>query len=179
LEAVKVLLEVPGIDLNARDDRGCTALFFAGVKNYPEIVTALVRAGIDPTIKSNPQPGRPEVTAMDLALQFECREALLNMVVEATKKGFKIDGRLSASVVFDEIQAGGDVAVIKELFELCPDAATFTFEKTGQGLPFLCAAADQHNLEVVSLLLEKGQYQLITLERSKVSSSSAERKNLI
>ncbi len=50
---VKRLLAVPGIDVNAKDDYGATALFYASYSGYPEIVYLLLAMpGIDVNVKN-------------------------------------------------------------------------------------------------------------------------------
>ncbi len=48
VDAVKILLSAPGIDLEARDSiSGCTALLFAALDDYADICALLVEAGAD------------------------------------------------------------------------------------------------------------------------------------
>jgi uncharacterized protein len=51
LETVKVLLDVPGVDVNAPGYRGATALYEAAGRGHEKTVQLLLEKGADPNVK--------------------------------------------------------------------------------------------------------------------------------
>ena len=52
LEAMRALMEVPGVDINHQDSKGNTALHAASTFNHAEVVNLLLDAGADPNVKN-------------------------------------------------------------------------------------------------------------------------------
>ncbi len=63
-ESVKILLATPGVDANARDERGSTPLIEAARFGHDDVVRALLARGAD--VKAKDNEGR---TALSLAAQ--------------------------------------------------------------------------------------------------------------
>jgi ankyrin repeat protein len=162
------LVTVPGIDVNLRDTKGCTALFFSAIRNYPEVAAALIEAGVDPSIRSYPPPGRSlDATsgALDLAVQFDSHSALSAIIFTAAKKGITVDPKYTASLLIGELDGDCDIEVFKRAFELYPNLASFRL------MPILEAATELQSVEIVKLLLEKGSLVINTADWSCYDAS--------
>jgi len=66
LEDVKRLIEEEGVDVNARDDEGFTALHAAAVLGWVDIAKYLLEKGADPNAKS-----KQRITPASIAFKFE------------------------------------------------------------------------------------------------------------
>ncbi|RFU25093.1 hypothetical protein B7463_g11248, partial [Scytalidium lignicola] len=122
LECVKVLLKVGGVDVNAVDDLGGTALMRASSGANPSIVKFLLERNADPTIRQNSDvdalefaAGRGQLETVKMLVDHSIRTAKVNQEIPTEQKPTR-----GISVTALALAAGadsGNVEVIKFLLE--------------------------------------------------------------
>ena len=94
IEAVKQHL-ADGADVNAKLDRGYTALHYAAHEGHKEIAQLLIAAGADVNAKGEGRRGGGGMTPLDLAVKFHKPEtvALLSLHGGKTGEELKAEGK--------------------------------------------------------------------------------------
>lgn len=73
VESARALLQ-SGVDINAKDRYGQTALMLAVIAGHTEIARRLARAGADRSLQGSGAPGFAGKTAYDLAVERQMDE---------------------------------------------------------------------------------------------------------
>ena len=143
-EKVKMLLKHPGIDVNAKDNDGYTALYWASQNGRTEIVAMLLDAGADVNAKDN-----NGWTALIRASQKGHTE-IVSMLLE---KGADVNAKNN----------NGWTALTKAIWNEHPEIVGMLLENGADvnvtvydGWTALVLAIEKRDTEIVAMLLENG-----------------------
>jgi len=141
IASVQALLD-KGADVNARDERGCTALMWASMFGYREVAQALLDKGADVgyTLKSASQNGHLEIVKALLMKGADVRRDGGESLIRASENGH-------LDIVKMLLAAGVDVS------SPCRDGG----ESLNGGESLIRASVNGH-LEIVKVLLDQGVY---------------------
>lgn len=145
--AVAMFLKA-GMDVNAQEENGTTALIAATVKKHPEIVKLLLDHGARPDTKYGTSDERG-LTPLLTAISGQTADIVVMLLDKKADPNLASDTGMTPLMLACAV---GDVKVIALLL----DAGAKVNAADADGQTALMDAAAKQHLEVVSLLLKKG-----------------------
>jgi ribosomal protein S16 len=150
---VQLLLKTQTLDVNARDFKGRTALFLAGLQGHREIVTLLLSYGADPNIADKdgvtPVAFAQENAQWEIAELLKAEDSYSNLDGATDAKNRSSDhlpekdqGNGETTVVLLRDQRGDQVATVERAIEAAAGNDCLTSDLEGESDCFYSAVAE-------------------------------------